>query len=171
MTEIQRYQVLESHPGFELRDYAEHILVTKPTPGSMGSAGSNAFRYLAGYIGGENEQRTQIAMTAPVLQRKSDAGYDVSFVMPHDMTSAPRPLAPGMRIEQIPSVLMAANRFSGAASDSLFERKGRQLVDAVRAAGFEIVGEVQYARYNGPWTPPILRRNEVLVAVARPSSP
>lgn len=171
MTEIWRYRVLESNSGFELRDYADHTLVTKPMAGSMGSAAYGAFRYLVNYLGGENQDRTQIAMTAPVVQQKSKAGYDVSFVMPDGMQDVPKPLGPDMRIEQVPGQLMAAKRFSGSASDELFERKAAELVAAVQKAGFEIVGEVQYARYNGPWTPPILRRNEVLVAVAQPSSP
>ena len=170
MTEIWRYQVLESHPGFELRDYAEHTLVTKPMAGSMGSAAYGAFRYLVNYLGGENQSRQQIAMTAPVVQQRSDRGFDVSFVMPDGMRDVPQPMGSDMRVEQIPGKLMAAKRFTGSASDELFEKKAKQLMDAVKAAGFEVAGEVQYARYNGPWTPPILRRNEVLVAVGRSSS-
>lgn len=171
MTEVQRYEVVETLPGFELRSYADHTLVTKPMAGSMSSAAYSAFRYLAGYIGGENQARQQIAMTAPVLQQKTATGFDVSFVMPAEMTDAPQPVVQGMRVERIKGQLIAAKRFAGAASDDLFERKSQALVSAVKQAGFKVVGEVQYARYNGPWTPPFLRRNEVLVAVARPSSP
>lgn len=171
MTEIQQYQVLQSLPGFELRNYADHLLVTKPMPGSMSSAGSAAFGYLARYIGGENAEQKQIAMTAPVLQRKSDAGFDVSFVMPAEMTEAPAPLRDGMRVERVAGKLVAAKSFSGAASDELFQRKAAQLMQAIEQAGFVATEQVQYARYNGPWTPPFLRRNEVLVAVAPVGSP
>ncbi len=167
MAEIQRYKVIESHRGFEIRDYEPHTLVTKPMAGSMGSASYSAFGYLAGYIGGENEARQQIAMTAPVLQKRSGDGFDVSFVMPHDLKDAPNPVRPGMSVQKMAGGLMAAKRFSGAATDRLFESKAQALLSELASAGFEPVGEVQYARYNGPWTPPVLRRNEVLVAIKR----
>jgi len=167
LAEIQRYKVIESHRGFEVRVYESHTLVTKPMPGSMGSASYSAFGYLAGYIGGENEARQQIAMTAPVLQKKSSSGFDVSFVMPHDLVDAPKPLRSGMSVQRMTGGLMAAKRFNGSASDRLFESKAQTLLAELDKAGFEAVGEIQYARYNGPWTPPVLRRNEVLVAIKR----
>jgi hypothetical protein len=166
VTEIQRYSVLASHPGFELRDYEPHTIVTKPMAGSMGAAGSNAFRYLAGYIGGQNQASKQIAMTAPVLQQKSEGGYDISFVMPHTLSDTPEPMYRDMRVTKMPGGIFAAKRFSGSASDALFERKAEKLLADVAKAGLRASGAVQYARYNGPWTPPPLRRNEVLVAIA-----
>jgi hypothetical protein len=72
-----------------------------------------------------------------------------------------------MRVEKVEGKLMAAKRFSGSASDALFERKGQELIAQASKAGYKVVGEVLYARYNGPWTPPILRRNEVLVEIER----
>ena len=110
MAEIQRYKVIESHRGFEIREYEPHTLVTKPMAGSMGSASYSAFGYLAGYIGGENEARQQIAMTAPVLQKRSGDGFDVSFVMPHDLKDAPNPVRPGMSVQKMAGGLMAAKR-------------------------------------------------------------
>ena len=125
MTEVQRYEVVGKKPGFEIRQYAPHLLVTKSMSGSLSAAGSNAFRYLAGYIGGENADRQQIAMTAPVLQHKQPSGYEVAFVMPDHMEDAPAPLREGMEVKKVDGVLMAAKRFSGLATDELFERKGR----------------------------------------------
>jgi len=166
VTEVQRYEIVGKKPGFEIRQYAPHLLVTKSMSGSLSAAGSNAFRYLAGYIGGENADRQQIAMTAPVLQHKQPSGYEVAFVMPDHMEDAPAPLREGMEVKKVDGVLMAAKRFSGLATDELFERKAKKLLEELRAAGYEPVGEVSYARYNGPWTPAPLRRNEVLVALS-----
>jgi hypothetical protein len=72
-----------------------------------------------------------------------------------------------MSVQKMAGGLTAAKRFSGAATDRLFESKAQALLSELASAGFEPVGEVQYARYNGPWTPPVLRRNEVLVAIKR----
>ncbi|MGA1621078.1 MAG: SOUL family heme-binding protein, partial [Aquiluna sp.] len=135
MTEVQRYEVVGKKPGFEIRQYAPHVLVTKSMSGSLSAAGSNAFRYLAGYIGGENADRQQIAMTAPVLQHKQPSGYEVAFVMPDHMEDAPAPLREGMEVKKVDGVLMAAKRFSGLATDELFERKGKKLLEELRAAG------------------------------------
>jgi hypothetical protein len=167
LAEIQRYQVLETHLGFEVRSYEPHTLVVKPMAGDMGSASYSAFGYLAGYIGGENERGQRIEMTAPVLQQRKGSGFDVSFVMPHDLKEAPNPIRSGMRVEKVEQKLMAAKRFTGSASDALFEKKAKELISEVQASGFKVLGDVLYARYNGPWTPPIIRRNEVLVEIKR----
>ena len=167
MAEIQRYQVLETHSGFEVRSYEPHTLVVKPMAGDMGPASYSAFVYLAGYIGGENERGQRIEMTAPVLQQRKGSGFDVSFVMPHDLKDAPQPIRQGMRVEKVNQKLMAAKRFSGSANDALFEKRAKELIAQAEASGFRVIGDVLYARYNGPWTPPILRRNEVLVEIER----
>ena len=170
MAEIQKYDVVENQPGFQLRRYAPHSLVTKPMSGSMASAGNSAFGYLASYISGQNERGQQIAMTAPVLQQKTANGYEVSFVMPDELRDPPKP-RPGLELRSIESKLMAAIKFSGSASDELFERKAKELVSSLEAAGYRVISEPLYARYNGPWTPPLLRRNEVLVEVESITTP
>ena len=170
MTEVQAYQVLEDLPGFQLRRYAPHTIVTKPMPGSLSQSGSQAFGYLADYIFGNNSERMKIAMTAPVLQQRTGSGFEVSFVMPKDMTQPPQPNT-DLRISQVEEKLMAATKFSGTASESLFESKAKKLLDALTKAGFAPISEVVFARYDGPWTLPMLRRNEVLVEVAADKAP
>lgn len=170
MTEVQAYQVVEDLPGFQLRRYAPHTIVTKPMPGSLSQSGNQAFGYLADYIFGNNADGMKIAMTAPVLQQKTGAGFEVSFVMPKDMTQPPKPNT-DLKISQVGEKLMAALRFSGMASDSLFEAKSEKLLKAVSDAGLSPISEVLFARYDGPWTLPMLRRNEVLVEVASNKAP
>lgn len=170
MAEVQKYDVVEDLQGFQLRRYAPHSIVTKPMSGSMAQAGNSAFGYLAGYISGDNERGQQIAMTAPVLQQKTGSGYEVSFVMPAGLTEPPAP-RPGLSMRKVGEKLMAAIKFSGLASDDLFERKAKELTELVQKSGFEVLSPPIYARYNGPWTPPMLRRNEVLLEVARTQAP
>ena len=164
MAEIQRYDVVEDLKGFQLRRYESHNLVTKPMPGSMSFSGNQAFGYLVNYISGQNESGTKIAMTAPVLQQKTKDGFEVSFVMPHDLKNPPNPMG-NLKVVAVEGKLMAALKFSGSASGDLFEKKGKSLLESVQQAGYKPISEVLYARYNAPWTPPLLRRNEVLVEV------
>jgi hypothetical protein len=170
LTEIQAYEVVEDLTGFQLRLYAPHTLVTKPMPGSLSQSGNQAFGYLADYIFGNNESSMKIAMTAPVLQQKTESGFEVSFVMPRDMASPPAPRT-DLKISRVAGKLMAAVRFSGSASDGLFESKAEKLLQALRGSGYEPVSEVMFARYDGPWTLPLLRRNEVLVEVVSTKAP
>lgn len=164
MTQIQRYDVVEDLNGFQLRRYEPHYLVTKPMSGSLATSGNSAFGYLAGYISGQNQSGQKIAMTAPVLQQKTATGFEVSFVMPHDLDSPPQPVG-DLKLTGVAGKLMAALQFSGSASDALFEKKAQQLLGLLAKAAYRPVAEAMFARYNGPWTPPILRRNEVLVEV------
>jgi hypothetical protein len=170
LAEVQRYDVVEDLKGFQLRRYEPHNLVTKPMSGSLATSGNSAFGYLAGYISGQNQSGQRIAMTAPVLQQKTDSGFEVSFVMPHDLSSPPQPMG-DLKLVGVTGKLMAAIQFSGSASDALFDKKAQVLLAALTKAGYRPVAEVMYARYNGPWTPPILRRNEVLVEVERVQAP
>jgi hypothetical protein len=167
LTEIQAYEVLESHKGFELRSYPAHTVVSVASPGDLGAAGMGAFGYLAGYIGGRNQANQAIAMTAPVLQEKKDSGFQVSFVLPKDLQNHPLPLDPRLALETKEPSVMAAIRFSGMASDALFQRKAEELSRLCVESGFKVTSEPLFARYNGPWTPPMLRRNEVLLKVER----
>ena len=168
MTEIQRYRVLDTFSGIELREYEPHTLVTMQTTGSFNQAGYNAFGYLAGYISGQNLENRTIAMTAPVIQKPTDQGYAVSFVMPAELQpdEVPGPASSNLKLQHEGSKRVAALRFSGTASGELFESKGAKLIEGLKRKGLQPKGEVFFARYNGPWTPPFLRRNEALVEIA-----
>ena len=65
MTEQQPYDVVRTEPDFELRHYPAHVVAqTVVRGGSFEGAGSRAFRYLLGYISGDNTGRQSIEMTA-----------------------------------------------------------------------------------------------------------
>ena len=170
MTEQQAYEVLEEHPGFELRRYPDHLVAETEVGGSFESAGSAAFGRLARYIGGHNGSSRKVAMTAPVVQESDPQGsrFVVGFVMPADVSpeDLPDPLDAAVRTRRVPAQTAAALRFSGRWSRGSFERHAAQLLEAVEAAGLEVVGGPRYARFDPPWTPWFLRRNEVVVRVA-----
>jgi hypothetical protein len=174
VTEVQRYRVLKQYRGFELRSYPPHSLVTVAMAGDLARAGNSAFGYLAAYIGGANADRRSIAMTAPVLERPmyrpEDAasaampiGYQVSFVMPTELgDSPPIPQNSNLKTERQAGGVFAARRFSGVASQQRFFDQAERLVKDLQEAGLSFTGDPLFARYNGPWTPGPLRRNEVL---------
>jgi hypothetical protein len=56
---------------------------------------------------------------------------------------------------------VAAIRYSGFWSDANYNRHLAQLEEVLSAAGLAWTGEPIYARYNPPFTPWFLRRNEI----------
>lgn len=170
MTEQQVYEVLEEHPDFELRRYPEHLVAETEVGGPFELAGNVAFPRLARFIGGHNRSSRKIAMTAPVVQEQDPANrrYVVGFVMPADVSAEdlPDPLDTAVRVRRVPAETAAALRFSGRWSRGSFEKRAAQLLAALDTAGLEVVGTPRYARFDPPWTPWFLRRNEVVVPVA-----
>jgi len=189
MTGQQPYEVVDRRGGFELRRYPAHLVAEIEVDGSFDEAPSRAFRPLARFINGANRTRRQIAMTAPVTQQASGpegqasgperiamtapvvqqaagrpGSYLVQFVMPSHLTAQtlPAPDDARVRTREIPQQLAAAVRFSGRWTRQGFEERGAALRQAVVAAGLRPAGPVRYARFNPPWTPWFLRRNEVV---------
>jgi hypothetical protein len=58
-------------------------------------------------------------------------------------------------------------RFSGFAGEDSLKRHTEQLMAFVRAKKMTTVSDPIYAFYNPPWTLPFLRRNEVMLELAR----
>ncbi|MEO5653522.1 MAG: heme-binding protein [Marmoricola sp.] len=170
MTEQQPYEVLEQYAEFEVRRYPEHIVAETEVAGPFLVAGNLAFPRLARYIGGHNGSSRTVSMTAPVVQEQA-LGSDrfmVGFVMPAslDADDLPSPLDSAVHTRTVPAQTAAALRFSGRWSRGAYEKHTAQLRDAVSAAGLQVVGPVRYARFDPPWTPWFLRRNEVVIPVA-----
>lgn len=54
MTEQQPYEVVRDAGNFELRRYREHVVAETTVSADFERAGNQAFRYLFGYISGDN---------------------------------------------------------------------------------------------------------------------
>ncbi|WP_256820416.1 heme-binding protein [Dietzia sp. Die43] len=181
MTEQQPYEVLEEHPGFELRRYPSHAVAEVAVRGSFDSAGNQAFGALFRYITSHNETAGSVAMTAPVVQEpagsesiamtapvvqiQADGGEHVgAFVLPSSLTAAtaPVPTDPRVRVRQVPERAAAVVRYSGRWSETSYRRHLAALGAAITQAGLVATGPPRFARFNPPFTPWFLRRNEVV---------
>jgi len=109
----------------------------------------------------------KIEMTSPVGQQKMDENWVVSFMMPATFTleSTPQPKDPSVSIREVPSRHIAAVRYSGFWSEKSYHNQLEKLLDWITKSGLRVVGEPVWARYNPPYMPWFLRRNEVLVPV------
>lgn len=179
------YRVVQKETTFELREYEPQILAEVVVGGDLEDAGNQAFNLLFRYISGENRGRAKIAMTAPVAQERAPekiamtapvgqqaapGGWAVSFMMPssYTMETLPVPDNPAVVIRQVPARRVAAIRYSGTWSGARYRAHLAKLEAWIRARGLVPSGDPVWARYNPPFTPWFLRRNEVMIPVATP---
>lgn len=168
MTQQQPYTVLAQHKGFELRKYPAGIQIETTVGGDFINAGNLGFRPLVQYISGNNSARQSIAMTAPVIQESASAfKHMVRFVLPEDMkpSDVPGANSSNVKVIQVPEHLAAAKRFSGSWNQDKFDLEGQKLISELLSSGLETVGNLYFARFDPPWKPGFLKRNEVLIRV------
>lgn len=162
----------------EIRRYGAYVVAEVVVPGPAEKAGSQAFPILSGYIFGKNRGErklemtapvTQAAapvkleMTAPVTQTATSGGFVVQFVLPKTVTlaTAPEPLDDRVHLRDVPPARVAVIRYSGFWTDANYERHRAQLDAALASAGLAASGPPVYSRYNPPFMPWFLRRNEI----------
>ncbi len=182
-TEEAPYTVIKAADIFELREYAPQVLAEIIVDGDLEGAGNKAFRPLFRYISGDNKSRGKIAMTAPVSQEKTgekismtapvsqqsvQGKWAVSFMMPasYTMENLPTPDDPNIRLRQVPARRVAAVRYSGFWSEKKFLQYKHELDNWVTTNNLKVIGDPVWARYNPPFTPWFLRRNEILIPIA-----
>ena len=184
--EEAEYTVVLKEERFELRKYKPHILAETIVDGDFEEAGDEAFGRLFKYISGNNKSRQRVEMTSPVGQaatsqkidmtspvgqKEENGGWAVSFMMPASFTleTLPEPKDPNVILRQVPARHIAAVRYSGFWSEKGYLRNKAKWEAWIKKMGLSTVGEPIWARYNPPFMPWFLRRNEILVPVGDPA--
>ncbi|MGA7990887.1 MAG: heme-binding protein [Thermoanaerobaculia bacterium] len=184
--EEPQYRIERDYGTFEVRVYEPVIVAETVVTGAFGDGTNEGFRRLAGYIFGANDggrkiamtapvgaepaKGTKIAMTAPVGAEKGTNGWIVTFTMPSSFTmkSLPVPDDARVRLREVPARRVAAVRFSGTWGAEKFEDAARKVTSDAKSAGLVPADAPPvFARYDPPWTPWFMRRNEVLIPLAR----
>ncbi len=138
-----------------------------------------------------DKKGAKIAMTAPVIQQaapqgggdgypqnspppnnqagSSDNSWNVRFVMPADYTldTLPQPNSDAVKLLPVAGRRVAVIRFAGSSSDDNMIQHTHALNSFIAARQLQALSTPTYAFYNPPWTIPPLRRNEVMVEVAK----
>jgi hypothetical protein len=186
--ERAKYTVVEREGNFELRQYEPYLVAETIVEGDFDEVGNEGFRRLFDYISGKNRKQQSISMTAPVSQKAESekismtapvnqvrvgGKYRITFLMPakYTMETLPEPLDTRVELKEVPGQLIAALRYSGTWSKDRYEKKRVRLQAVMRQKGLEPAGEAIFARYNPPFMPWFLRRNEVLIPVENGSQP
>lgn len=167
-TEEPPFQLVERDGTFELRDYATMTIAETLVQKDFDSAANSAFGTLFGYISGKNEPRQKIAMTAPVLQQAEGNGsFRVGFIAPatYSLRTAPAPADARVQLRERPAQRMAVVRYSGRWTEKNYREHENQLLAWMKVRKLTAAGPAVYARYNAPFMPWPMRRNEVMVPV------
>ena len=123
--------------------------------------------------GGGGGKGEKIAMTAPVNQAPAPGGgFMVGFVVPskYSRATVPQPLDPAVSIREVPAQRIASWRYSGRWTEANFRAAEGELRAALKKRGLVASGDAQIARYDPPFMPTFLRRNEVLLPVRAASA-
>lgn len=182
--EKPEYKVLYQEGKLEYRLYQPYIVAETEVVGeeSYKAASNEGFMRLFRYISGGNIDQASIAMTAPVqrhrvseeiamttpVQRLPTAqGWKVAFMLPsqYALDDAPVPVDPRVVIRPMPERLMAVLRYSGRWTERNLVKYEQRLRERLQEHGIEVMGVTESAAYNPPFTPPFMRRNEIMVKV------
>jgi hypothetical protein len=182
--DMPSYTVIEKKPDYEIRLYESFIVAETNRQGPPSESMSSGFNELFKYISGDNVNQSKIKMTAPVMRSSEGEGQKIpmtapvlkqglegagtiAFVMPPGsrLEELPQPKSPSVRLKVVPPNKVAVITFSGYATDDTIKEKTASLVQALQSDAIPVKSTPRIALYNPPWTPPFMRRNEVMIEV------
>ena len=173
--EEPKYQILKSNGKYEVRKYNDRLAVEVEY-----SNEDSGFRYLFNYISGENTQSekvnmtvpvtqsVKIDMTAPVTQSKENGKMVMQFFLPSKFTfeTAPNPTNNRVSLVVLEGGVYAVIKYSGRLTDKNFQKHYEELKDYLIKDKINFIEPAIKATYDGPFTLPVLRRNEVMMKIS-----
>jgi len=190
--EQPKFKSLEKEAEYELRLYSPMIIAEVVVQGDLTSAGKEGARLVKQYISREGPNASldktkkaanQISMTLPVtmekepekismtlpvtMEAKSSSTYRLHFVMPSSYTldTLPKSADSRVTIRAVPEQKFASIRFSKFSTEANVAEQTSLLKNWMDTKGLVANGSPQFARYDPPSVPPLLRRSEILIPV------
>lgn len=192
--ETVKFKVLKLTDQYEIREVEPYFVAEATMPGKSGfdlNGASQSFNTLAEYLFGKNTKKESMAMTTPVITRRTQSDgekmemttpvitkraedqekWRMSFVMPSKYGSdLPLPKDSSVTIKEVPWKTVAVVAFSGFVNDEEVKARESRLRTALKGdAEFQVKDGalVEVAQYNPPFTLPFTRRNEISLEVER----
>ncbi|KYK23038.1 hypothetical protein AYK24_07905 [Thermoplasmatales archaeon SG8-52-4] len=166
MVEKASYENLKKINGIEIRKYPKMLLAVVE-----GYKDDSGFSLLFNYISGDNKTQKKIPMTAPVITSEKipmtapviTKDDFMAFVIPSFYTEdkVPIPLNPEIKIKVQKEKIYAVLRFSGRTSRNRVQKQIEKLSGFLKNENIKIKDDPILMRYNSPFTPGFLRRNEI----------
>ncbi|XP_016543532.1 heme-binding-like protein At3g10130, chloroplastic isoform X2 [Capsicum annuum] len=179
--ETVKFKVLKRCDQYEIREVEPYFVAEVTMPSKYGfdfNGASQSFNTLAEYLFGKNTKKESMAMTTPVITRRTQSEgaedqekWRMSFVMPSKYGSdLPLPKDSSVTIKEVPRKTVAVVAFSGFVNDEDVKARESRLRAALKGdAEFNVKDGalVEVAQYNPPFTLPFTRRNEISLEVER----
>ena len=189
-TEKPDYTVIKTDGNFEIREYPSMILAEVTVEGDRRTANTRGFRKLAAFIFGDNQSQNKVAMTTPVMSKpekikmtspvvsspvitdmtspvtrslEEEGRWTVNFMMPnkYTMETLPKPNDPDIRIFKSEPCRTVSIRFNGNNSTKNIVKNETKLRAYIDEQELVVSGTPEYAGYDAPWVPALMKRNEV----------
>ena len=156
------FNIVHQTDVYEIRHYVDRLAVQATYTNQ-----NSSFRNLFNYISGANIDSEKIKMTTPVTQSEESSEMVMQFYLPSKFTkkTAPVPTDPRVELITIEEGYYAVIKYSGRLTDKNFNKHKKILKENLIEDKIEIIGPAIKATYNGPFTLPMLRRNEVMFHV------
>ena len=156
------FNIVHQTDVYEIRHYVDRLAVQATYTNQ-----NSSFRNLFNYISGANIDSEKIQMTTPVTQSAKSSEMVMQFYLPSKFTkkTAPVPTDPRVKLITIEEGHYAVIKYSGRLTDKNFNKHKKILKENLIEDKIEIIGPAIKATYNGPFTLPILRRNEAMFHV------
>ena len=171
------HRVLASEREFEIRSYPAITVAETVVHGPRKDALNEGYRILSDYLTAKSRPGEKLPMRVPVFQdagnpmasdpplfddELGESGWRVRLTLPQDR-ELPEP-PDEVTLVEIPARRVGAVRFSGTACDERLAAHEDALRGWLARHGEECSkAEPEYAFYNSPMIPPMLRRVEVLL--------
>lgn len=187
VNEEPRNEVLEKSGDFEIRRYeARWIAEVRGDEKDFDTFRENAFRRLAHFIFGGNQSEKKMAMTAPVVIELAPSANDLevrslfpeigasawsmSFVLPAALKQGdiPKPEDSRIQTRRAPAQDFAVHQYSGNNTPEKIKEAETKLNAWLRERqDLRSLGGYLVAQYDAPFVIPLVKRNEVMIAVKR----
>ena len=172
--EEPKYRAIKSTDIYEIREYKDRLAVEIEY-----SNEDSGFRYLFNYISGENKssekvkmtvpvtQSVKIDMTSPVTQSTQDGKMKMQFFLPSKFTleNAPQPTNERVNLIIIKGGFYAIISYSGRLTNKNFSKYYKKLIIHLNKDNIDFIEPAIRATFNGPFTLPIFRRNEIMMKI------
>ena len=172
--EEPKYKTIKTTDVYEIREYDDRLAVEIEY-----SNEDSGFRYLFNYISGENKssekvkmtvpvtQSVKINMTTPVTQSSQGGKMKMQFYLPSKFTikNAPQPTNERVNLIIIKGGVYAVISYSGRLTNRNYSKHYKQIINQLNKDNIEFIEPAIRATYNGPFTLPIFRRNEIMIKI------
>ncbi|GFO23157.1 heme-binding protein 2 [Plakobranchus ocellatus] len=163
------FVVVDSTKDYEERKYpAGKWVSTTEKNMSHKDATSAAFRRLFKYIQGENQEKQNVEMTAPVTTKvipgegpNCESTFTMSFYIPSEhQEKPPKPINPAVFVEERPEQTVFVSTFGGFGDDEKWIKQGQELSKAIGDESKYVTDFYYTVGYDAPFKL-VGRRNEV----------